>query len=163
MTHSTRRRVLAIAAATAATGAVSTVTATPGKGDERGNARSFGAVYANDVLWRTNVVEVLDSEPSRSDAIYFLHDGTQPIVGNSSADDAQLSLFVSESAPGGRDWNGGQWVHYSAEITDLDAFNADAPLTRDTDVLDTDYIDVTKGRPSFGPPNYFICPLNGNA
>jgi hypothetical protein len=163
MIHPTRRRVLALAAAAAATGAASTVTANPGKGDERGNGRSFGAVYANDVLWRTNVVKVLDSEPSPSDAIYFLHDGTQPIVANADANDAQRSPFVSESAPGDRDWNGGKWVHYSAAVTNLEAFNADAPFTRESDVLDADYIDVTKGRPNFGPPNYFICPLNGKA
>ncbi|MFC6955452.1 hypothetical protein [Halorubellus litoreus] len=163
MTRLTRRRVLQTIAALAATTAASTALANPGKGSERGNGRSVGRVYANDVLYRTNVVKVLDSEPSPSDAIYFLHDGEQPTVENMDADDAQLSPFVSESAPGDRDWNGGQWVHYSAEVTDVDAFNADAPLTRESDVLDADYVDVTKGRPNFGPPNFFICPLNGRA
>jgi hypothetical protein len=138
-------------------------TANPGNGDERGNGRSFVRVYANGVLWRTNVVRVLDERPEPEDRIYFLHDGDGPIVANADASDDQLSPFVSESAPGDRDWNGGKWVHFSAEVTDIEAFNDDAPLTNDADVLAADYVEVTLGRPGFGPPDYFICPLNGRA
>lgn len=163
----TRRRVLRTGAALGASGlvlgAVGTATANSRNGDERGNGRSFGAVYANDVRWRTHVVHVLDERPDPEDRIYFLHDGSQPIVTNSAATDAQVSPFVSESAPGDRDWSGGKWVHYSAEVTDVSAFNDDAPLTNDRDVLDAEYIDVTLGRPGFGPPEFFICPLNGRA
>lgn len=53
--------------------------------------------------------------------------------------------------------------HFAAEVTDLDAFNADAPLTNADDVLDKPDIEVTLGRPGFGPPDFFICPLNGRA
>jgi hypothetical protein len=96
-------------------GAVGTAAANPGKGDEGGNGRSFGAVYANDVLWRTNVLKVLDGPPEPSDRIYFLRDGSGPIVDNAVASgEQQHSPFVSESAPGDRDWNGGKWIHYSA-------------------------------------------------
>jgi len=139
------------------------VAATPGKGDERGNGKSFGRVYANDVLWRTNVVKTLDDRPDPEDKIYFLHDGSGPIVDNPDVSDDQASPFVSESAPGDRDWNGGKWTHFSAEVTDLDAFDADAPLTNAAAVLEADYIEVTLGRPGFGPPDFFICPLNGRA
>lgn len=142
---------------------IGTATANPGKGDEKGNGKSFGRVYANDLLWRTNVVNVLDERPDPEDKIYFLHDGSKPIVANDGASDAQLSPFVSESAPGDRDWNGGKWTHFSAEVTDVAAFNADAPLSNEAGVLDKDYIEVTLGRPGFGPPNFFICPLNGRA
>jgi hypothetical protein len=140
-----------------------TAAANPGKGDDKGNGKAFGRVYANDVLWRTNVVNVLDERPDPEDKIYFLHDGTQPIVASADASGDQKSPFVSESAPGDQDWNGGKWTHFSAEVTDVDAFNEDAPLTNDADVLDKSYITVTLGRPGFGPPNYFICPLNGRA
>ncbi|MFC6939562.1 hypothetical protein ACFQE8_06215 [Salinirubellus sp. GCM10025818] len=159
----TRRTVLRTGAALGVDGlgAIGTAAANPGRGDERGNGRSFGAVYANDVLWRTNVVKVLDGPPEPSDLIYFLHDGSGAIVDNAAASGEQRSPFVSESAPDDRDWNGGKWIHYSAEVTDVDAFNDDASLTNDADVLDADYIEVTLGRPGFGPPNYFICPLNG--
>jgi len=163
----TRRTVLrtgaAVGVAGLGLGTVGTVAANPGKGDEKGNGRSFGAVYANDVLWRTNVVKVLDERPDPEDRIYFLHDGTQPIVATPDASADQMSPFVSESAPGDQDWNGGKWTHFSAEVTDLDAFNADAPIANDADILNADYIEVTLGRPGFGPPDYFICPLNGRA
>ncbi|MDY6764322.1 MAG: hypothetical protein SV377_01330 [Halobacteria archaeon] len=142
---------------------IGTVAANPGKGDENGNGKSFGRVYANGTLWRTNVVKVLDERPDPEDKIYFLHDGSGPIVANANASDAQKSPFVSESAPGDQDWNGGQWTHFSAEVTDIDAFNDDAPLTSAEDVLGKSYIAVTLGRPGFGPPNFFICPLNGRA
>jgi hypothetical protein len=165
-TH-TRRQVLRTGAALGVEGVGLTVTGTavanPGRGDETGNGKEFGRVYANDVLWRTNVVKVLDERPEPEDKIYFLHDGSQPIVDNSNASDEQTSPFVSESAPGDQDWNGGKWTHFSAEITDVAAFNDDAPLTNDTDVLTKGYITVTLGRPGFGPPNYFVCPLNGRA
>jgi len=95
--------------------------ANPGQGDDRGNGTAFGRVCANDVLWRTNVVNTLDERPDPEDRIYFLHDGSGAIVANADASDDQRSPFVSESAPGDRDWNGGQWTHFSAEVTDVDA------------------------------------------
>jgi hypothetical protein len=162
----TRRTVLKTGLALGAMGVglgAGAAAANPGKGDETGNGTSFGRVYANGTLWRTNVATVLDDEPDPSDAIYFLHDGNGPIVANENASAAQLSPFVSESAPGDRDWNGGQWVHYSAEVTDVDAFNDDAPFTTDAAVLDATYIEVSLGRPGFGPPDFFVCPLNGRA
>lgn len=163
----TRRRVLRAAGALCAAGtglaATGTAAANPGSGAEKGNGKQFGRVYANDVLWRTNVVNVLDERPDPEDKIYFLHDGDNRIVNNSDTSDDQLSPFVSESAPGDNDWNGGQWTHFSAEVTNVEAFNEDAPLTTAADILDADYINVTLGRPGFGPPNFFICPLNGRA
>ena len=163
----TRRRVLRAAGALCAAGtglaATGTAAANPGKGAENGNGKQFGRVYANDVLWRTNVVNVLDDRPDPEDKIYFLHDGDGPIVNNTDASDEQASPFVSESAPGDGEWNGGQWTHFAAEVTDVEAFNEDAPLTNATDVLDADYVEVTLGRPGFGPPDFFICPLNGRA
>jgi len=163
----TRRRTLRAGAALGAGGIGlalgNPVAANPGRGDERGNGKRFGRVYANDVLWRTHVVTVLDDRPDPEDKIYFLHDGSGPIVANPNASDEQASPFVSESAPGDRDWNGGTWTHFAADVTDLDAFNADAPLTNADDVLDKPYIEVTLGRPGFGPPEFFICPLNGRA
>lgn len=162
-TTPTRRQVLrtGTALAVASLGGTGIAAANPGRGDENGNGKSFGRVYANDVLWRTNVVKVLDERRDPEDKIYFLHDGEQPIVANMNASSAQQSPFVSESAPGDGDWNGGQWTHFSAEVTDIDAFNDDAPLTNDAELLSKSYITVTLGRPGFGPPNYFICPLNG--
>ena len=166
-TTTTRRRVLRASAALGAAGlglaSVGTTTANPGKGDEKGNGKSFGRVYANGDLWRTNVVTILDERPDPEDKIYFLHDGSKPIVANADASGAQASPFVSESAPGDRDWNGGQWTHLSAEVTDVDAFNEDAPLTSASEVLSKPYIEVSINRPGFGPPNYFVCPLNGRA
>ncbi|EMA22469.1 hypothetical protein [Haloarcula argentinensis] len=163
----TRRQVLRTTAALGVAGTGLSVTgataANPGNGDERGAGKEFGRVYANDVLWRTNVVNVLDERPDPEDKIYFLHDGNGPIVANEKVSADQLSPFVSESAPGDRDWNGGQWTHFSAAVTDIGAFNDDAPLTSDSDILDKDYINVTLGRPGFGPPDFFVCPLNGRA
>lgn len=163
----TRRSILrtgaALGTASLTLGAAGAVTAAPGRGNEKGKGKEFGRVYANDILWRTNVVNVLDERPDPEDKIYFLHDGSGPIVANADASDDQRSPFVSESAPGDRDWNGGQWTHFSAEVTDVEAFNDDAPLTNDHDILDKDYIEVTLGRPGFGPPNFFVCPLNGRA
>lgn len=159
----TRRTVLrtgaALGAAGLGLGTVGTVAANPGEGD----GREFGRVYANDVLWRTNVVTVLDERPDPEDRIYFLHDGENPVVARDDASDDQASPFVSESAPGDRDWNGGKWTHLSAEVTDVDAFDEDAPVASAEDILDADYIDVTLGRPGFGPPDFFVCPLNGRA
>jgi hypothetical protein len=163
----TRRTVLragaALGVAGLGLGTVGTVAANPGKGDEQGNGRSFGRVYANDVLWRTNVVKTLDERPDPEDKIYFLHDGEKPIVAREDVSPDQASPFVSESAPGDRDWNGGKWTHLSAEVTSVEKFNENAPIANDTDVLDADYIEVTLGRPGFGPPDFFICPLNGRA
>jgi|APHM01.1.fsa_nt_gi hypothetical protein len=163
--HVTRRRVLhrgAIAGALGL-GAVGTATAAPGKGDERGSGKTFRRVYANDVLWRTNVVKVLDEAPDPADVIYFLHDGERPIVARDDVSAAQRSPFVSESAPGDQDWNGGQWIHVNAEVTDVDAFAADIPVASASDVLEADYIETSPGRPGFSPPDFFICPLNGRA
>ena len=161
----TRRAVLragaALGVAGLGLGTVGTVTANPGKGKGSDNGKQFGRVYANDVLWRTNVVKVLDSEPDPSDAIYFINDGSGPAQGPSP--------FVSESAPGDRDWNGGKWVHYSAAVADEEAFAAlDLPLTSEAEVLAAEAagaLEITKGRPDFdgAPPDYFICPLNGRA
>jgi len=163
----TRRQILRTSAAIGVAGLGVTASATgaanPGKGSEQGNGTEFGRVYANDVLWRTNVVNVLDERPDPEDRIYFLHDGENPIVANADASSDQKSPFVSESAPGDKDWNGGKWTHFSAEVTDVEAFNDDAPLTNDEEILNAGYIDVTLGRPGFGPPNFFICPLNGRA
>jgi hypothetical protein len=163
----TRRRLLRAGAALGIAGigstAVGTATANPGEGDERGGGKTFGRVYANGVLWRTNVANVLGERPDPEDRIYFLHADRTRIDRNPAASDAQLSPFVSESAPGDRDWNGGQWTHFSAEVTDLKAFNADAPLTSASEVLEKDYVEVTLGRPGFGPPDFFVCPLNGRA
>lgn len=150
-----RRGVLRTTAAAIALGAgAGTAVANDGGG------KSFGRVWANGTLWRTNVVKVLEEEPDPSDVFYFLHDGSKPIVKRVPD---QGSPTVSESAPGDRDWNGGQWVTYSAEVTDVAAFRDDAPLTSEADILDADYVDVEKGRPGFGPPNFFVCPLNGRA
>jgi len=100
----TRREVLQAGAAlgVAATGLGVVGTAAAGNGKE------FGRVYANGVLWRTNVVTVLDDRPDPEDKIYSLSSGAA--------------------------------------------------------VLGADYVEVTLGRPAdFGPPNFFICPLNGRA
>ncbi|WP_251328966.1 hypothetical protein [Haloplanus pelagicus] len=166
-TDPTRRQVLRSGVALGVGGLalplVAPAAATPGNGDERGNGKTFGRVYANGVLWRTNVVKPLDERPDPEDRIYFLNDGERRIDDNADASDDQRSPFVSESAPGDGDWNGGKWTHFSAEVTDVDAFNEDAPLTDADAVLEKSYIDVTLGRPGFGPPAYFICPLNGRA
>jgi len=72
-----RRRVLRTGAAALAAGtglgAVGSATASNG---ENGNGKQFGRVWANGVLWRTNVVTVLDEEPDPGDVIYFVNDGT---------------------------------------------------------------------------------------
>lgn len=73
----TRRQVLATGAALGVAGLSVTgmAAANPGHGDENGKAKQFGRVYANDKLWRTNVVRVLDERPEPEDKIYILHDG----------------------------------------------------------------------------------------
>ncbi|WP_254272711.1 hypothetical protein [Haloarcula marina] len=157
----TRRTVLRAGAALAV--AATGVSVAGAAAAQNGNGREFGRVYANGELWRTTVVRVLDERPDPEDRLYFLHDGQQAIVANGDVSDDQLSPFVSESAPGDRDWNGGKWVTYSAEVTDVDAFNDDAPVASDEDVLDADYIDTEEGTTDFGPPEYFICPLTGRA
>jgi hypothetical protein len=176
-TNHTRRRVLRTGAAgLAATVGLRTLDTAAGRGNGKDDkltpGQPFGAVYANGVLWRTNVVRKLDKRPDPEDRIYFLHDGMGPIVDNGNATDQQASPFVSESAPGDRDWNGGKWTHFSAKVTDIDAFNEDAPLDDADEFVETtpqgpeptkDYIEISLGRPGFGPPDYFICPLNGRA
>ena len=166
----TRRRVLrtgaATLAATAGLGALGTAAANPGKGDENGQGRSFGRVWANDVLYRTNVVKTLDEEPEPSDVIYFINDGTTASLPPNGGVNGGGSPFVSESAPGDRDWNGGQWVHYSAQLAD--DVTLKEPLTSEADVLaaaEDDKLKTSKGRPEIdgAPPNFFICPLNGRA
>lgn len=157
--HSRRAVLRGLAAAGVAGVGLSTVGSGVAK---KSNGKQFGRVWANGILYRTNVVHVLDERADPDDKIYFLHDGEKAIVAN-DAGTAQGSPFVSESAPGDKDWNGGQWTHFSAEVTDVDAFADDAPLTSAEAVLAADYIDVDLGRPGFGPPNYFICPLNGRA
>ena len=166
----TRRRVLrtgtAALAATVSLGTLGTAAANPGKGDDKGQGTRFGRVWANGVLYRTNVVRVLDSEPEPSDVIYFINDGTAASLPPNGGVNAGGSPFVSESAPGDRDWNGGQWVHYSAQLADGETL--DEPLTSESAGLDAaanGTLTITKGRPDItgAPPNYFICPLNGRA
>lgn len=155
-----RRAVLSGLAATGAAGVgLSTVDSV---GADRVARDEFGRVWANGTLYRTNVVHVLGEQADPDDRIYFLHDGSKPIVARDEGM-TQGSPFVSESAPGDKDWNGGQWTHVSAEVTDIDAFASDAPLTTEEAVLEAEYIETDLGRPGFGPPNYFICPLNGKA
>lgn len=129
-------------------------TALAGKGNDRGT--QFGRIWANDTLYTTNVVKPLDSRPKNEDRLYFVHDGSQG-----------LQAAVSETAPGDTDYNGGKWTHFNALVTDTAAYEANAPLTNDADVLaaDGDYLDVSLGRPDFegAPPNYFLCPLTGVA
>jgi hypothetical protein len=166
----TRRELLRKSAAlgVASTGlsTLGTAAANPGKGDENGNAKSFGRVWANGVLFRTNIVRVLDEEPEPSDRIYFVNDGTSAALPPNGGVNAGASPFVSESAPGDRDWNGGQWVHYSAQLAD--GVTLEQPLTSEADVLAAELagkLTITKGRPDIegAPPNFFICPLNGRA
>lgn len=137
-----------------ALGVGGTGTALAGKGNDEG--RQFGRIWANDTLYTTNVVKVLDSRPKNEDRLYFVHDGSQG-----------LQPAVSETAPGDTDYNGGKWTHFNALVTDIAKYWANAPLTNDADVLgaDGDYLDVSLGRPDFegAPPNYFRCPLTGVA
>lgn len=156
----TRRTVLKTSAGALAL----SVGATAGVAAKSSNAKSFGRVFANDTLWRTNVVKKLDEKPDPQDVLYFVNDGSGP---------AQTpSPFVSETAPGDQDYNGGKWVTYSAEVVDADAFADVAPLTSESDVVsaaDDGVIELSEGRATnddgeaFGPPAYFICPLNGRA
>jgi hypothetical protein len=166
----TRRSILrtgaALGTASLTLGAAGAVTAAPGRGDEKGNGKSFGRVWANGVLWRTNVVKVLDEEPEPNDDIYFVNDGTKASLPPNGGVNAGGSPFVSESAPGDRDWNGGQWVHYSAQLAD--GVTLDEPLTSEAEVLaaaEAGKLTIEKGRPDIGgaPPNFFVCPLNGRA
>jgi hypothetical protein len=166
----TRRELLRKSAALGVAGtglsAIGTAAANPGKGDENGNGKSFGRVWANGVLFRTNIVRVLDEEPEPSDRIYFVNDGTSASLPPNGGVNAGASPFVSESAPGDRDWNGGQWVHYSAQLAD--DVTLEEPLTSEADVLAAESagkLTITKGRPDItgAPPNFFICPLNGRA
>jgi len=160
-----RRTVLRTsgAALAAATG----VGAAGGVAAKNDNGKQFGRVWANDTLWRTNVVNVLDDEPDPSDRIYFVNDGTPAsLPPGETAVNGGGSPFVSESAPGDRDWNGGQWVHYSAQLPEGETLNE--PLTSEADVqaaADAGTLTISKGRPDIAgaPPNFFVCPLNGRA
>jgi hypothetical protein len=166
----TRRRVLrtgaAAMAATAGLGTLGTVAANPGKGDDKRQGKRFGRVWANDVLYRTNVVKTLDEKPEPNDVIYFVNDGTPASLPPNGGVNGGGSPFVSESAPGDRDWNGGQWVHYSARLAD--DVTLDEPLTSAAEVLAAEAdgkLTISSGRPDIdgAPPNFFICPLNGRA
>jgi hypothetical protein len=167
----TRRRVLGTGVSLGAAGlgltAVGSAAANPGKGAGSGNGKEFGRVYANDVLWRTNVVRTLDEAPDPADDIYFLHDGDKRIVAREEVPAAQASPFVSESAPGDRDWNGGQWIHFGAKVDDVERFaevvREEGPVASESTVRDLEFVEVSQGRPGFGPPNFFVCPLNGRA
>jgi hypothetical protein len=159
----TRRTVLKTGSAALAALAGGTAAAAA---QGNGNGKEFGRVWANDVLWRTNVVKVLDDEPDPNDDIYFVNDGTAASLPPNGGVNAGGSPFVSESAPGDRDYTGGQWVHYSAQLAD--GVTLSEPLTSETDVLDAaddGLLTVSKGRPDIGgaPPDYFVCPLNGRA
>ena len=164
----TRRSILrtgaALGTANLTLGAAGAVAASPGRGDE--NRKSFGRVWANGVLWRTNVVKVLDEEPDPSDTIYFVNDGTTASLPPNAGVNGEGSPFVSESAPGDRDWNGGQWVHYNVQL--VDGVTLEEPLTSEAEVLaaaEAGTLPVSKGRPDIegAPPNVFACPLNGRA
>lgn len=163
----TRRNVLragaALTAATVGLGAAGSAAASNGRSE---NAKQFGRVWANGYLYRTNVVKVLDSEPVPGDVIYFVNDGTPQSLPPNGGVNGGGSPFVSEAAPGDRDWNGGQWVHYSAQLAD--GVTLDEPLTSETEVLAAQAagdLTISKGRPGItgAPPNFFICPLNGRA
>jgi hypothetical protein len=163
MTEHTRRWLLRTgAAASAAVLGAGTAAASEGKGE---NAKAFGKVWADGTLFRT-----LDGRPDPDDPIYFLNDGNAPVTASVRK---QGSPFVSVSSPGEQGWNGGQWTHISAEVTDVEAFEEavkeDGPFASSERLEDTDFIETTLGRPTndsgepFGPPAFFICPLNGKA
>jgi len=162
-----RRTVLRTGAALTATavglGTVGGAAASNGNGE---NAKQFGRVWANGTLYRTNVVTVLDSEPDPGDVIYFVNDGTTASLPPNGGVNGGGSPFVSESAPGDRDWNGGQWVHYSAQLKE--GVTLEEPLTSEADVLQAEAagkLTISKRRPAIegAPPNFFVCPLNGQA
>lgn len=169
--RSTRRRVLRTGGAALAALTVGVGTAAAGKADKL-NPGDFGRVWADGRLYRTNVVRRLDDRPDPDDTIYFLNDGAAPVVASVGA---QVSPFVSAPSPGEREWNGGQWSHVSATVTDVEAFResvaTDGPVATSERVEAADFIEVADepGRPTgpdgepFGPPTYFICPLNGTA
>ena len=145
----TRRRVLRTGAAALAAGVgIGGLGSVAARGNDD-NGKQFGRVWANDTLWRTNVVRTLDEEPEPNDVIYFVNDGTRAsLPGGGGTANAGASPFVSESAPGDRDWNGGQWVHYSAQLAD--GVTLDEPLTSEADVMtaaDEGLLEVSRGRP----------------
>ena len=168
----TRRRVLRTGAAALAAGVgIGSLGSVAARGNDD-NGKQFGRVWANDILWRTNVVRTLDEEPEPNDVIYFVNDGTRAsLPGGGGTANANASPFVSESAPGDRDWNGGQWVHKAATLDD--GVTLSEPLTSAADVRAAEadgeltiadrrpYLDGTTT--PFGPPRYFLCPLNGRA
>lgn len=168
---STRRQVLRTGGAALAALTVGAGTATADKEDKL-NPGDFGRVWADGTLFRTNVVRRLDERPDPDDPIYFLNDGEKPIA--ASVPD-QGSPFVSVSSPGEQGWNGGQWSHFSATVTDVEAFRdaveENGPFASSERVGDAQFIEVadSPGRPTrpngepFGPPTFFICPLNGRA
>ncbi|MFB6205422.1 MAG: hypothetical protein ABEJ05_02700 [Haloglomus sp.] len=167
----TRRRVLRTGAAALAAGVgIGSLGSVAAKSE---NGKQFGRVWANDVLWRTNVVRKLDERPDKEDVVYFVNDGTKASLpgGGDGTANANASPFVSESAPGDQDWNGGQWVHKAATLDD--GVTLDKPLTSEAEVLAAEKagkLTISDRRPyldgtttAFGPPRYFICPLNGRA
>lgn len=170
-TTGTRRAVLQASGAALAALTLGVGTAAAGK-DDKLNPGDFGRVWADGTLFRTNVVRRLDERPDPDDTIYFLNDGAAPIVASVGA---QVSPFVSVPSPGEREYNGGKWSHVSATVTDVEAFRAavetDGPFAASERVEAADFIEVADapGRPvgpdgePFGPPTYFICPLNGKA
>ena len=163
----TRRRVLRTGAAALAAGVgIGSLGSVAARGNDD-NGKQFGRVWANGILWRTNVVRTLDEEPEPNDVIYFVNDGTRAsLPGGGGTANANASPFVSESAPGDRDWNGGQWVHYNVQL--VDGVTLEEPLTSEAEVLaaaEAGTLPVSKGRPDIegAPPNVFACPLNGRA
>jgi hypothetical protein len=165
-TPPTRRDVLRAGAAVGATAVGLGFAGTAAAGAGNDNGKQFGRVWANEVLYRTNVVKTLDDEPNRSDDIYFVNDGTTASLPGNGGVNGGGSPFVSESAPGDRDWNGGKWVHYSAQLAP--GVTLDDPLTSEAQVLAAEAagkLTITKGPPAIdgAPPAYFICPLNGRA
>lgn len=174
-THTRRRLLRTGATATLAAVGVTGTAAAGNRGGNKGDGnegKGFGRVWANGTLFRTNVVRVLDEEPDPGDVIYFVNDGTTAsLPGGGGTANANSSPFVSESAPGDADWNGGQWIHVAATLAD--GVTLDEPLTSEADVAaaaEAGELTLSVGRPTldgtdqqFGPPAFFVCPLNGRA
>lgn len=127
------------------------------------NARNFGRVYANDVLWRTNVIRKNDEQFDPDDDLFFIHGGDPDNGG-----DGKLQPAVSESAPGDQDYNGGKWTHFGTKVIDRSRYEDEyKPITSESELRNAEeegVVEITKGRPyDSAPPNYFLCPLNGRA